>query len=263
MTTEKNSGPSERRGSQSGGGILDAPPKTTFFMGLFLGVAATALIGLLLGVGGDGTKTTNTTKTNTNTAAAAAEPTPAVAGDIAQPNSETDYYLGEKPEDADIVMVEYSDYQCTFCERHHPTLQQVVDAYDGQISWVYRHFPLDSIHPNATPAALAAECVGALAGNQEFWDFTSAMFENQSTLGDDLYLQEATALGVSESAFTDCYDNREYLTEVQADTTDGSNGGVTGTPGTIIMQGNDVSTAQLVSGALPYESIVQVIDGLL
>lgn len=263
MTTEKHTGPSEGRSSHTGG-LLDAPPKTTFFMGLFLGVAVTAILGLLLGVGsGETSATSKKAAANTNTAAAAADPTAAVAGDIEQPNSKTDYYRGVKPEDADVVLVEYSDYQCPFCSRHHPTMEQVIEDYDGKVSWVYRQFPLESLHPQALPSALAAECVGALGGNDAFWEFSDAMFENQTTLGDALYVQEATAAGVKEDDFRDCYDSKEYQSKVQADADDGATGGITGTPGTIVLQKNDVSTAQLVSGALPYSSIAQVIDSML
>lgn len=239
-------------------------------MGLFLGVAVTALVGLLVGVGGgdkpSSAKTAAAAK-DTNTAPAVAGDTAAAptgsAGDIAVPSSDTDYYRGAKPEDAAVVVVEYSDYQCPFCSRHHPTLNQVVEEYGDQVSWVYRHFPLDSIHPNATPAANAAECVGALGGNEAFWTFSDALFEQQTQLGDDLYIAEAVAAGVKEKDFTDCYEAQQYSSEIQADLSDGTTGGVTGTPGNIVMKGTDTATAQLVSGALPFTTFKQVIDSLL
>lgn len=258
--------------AQSTGGLFDAPPKTTFFMGLFLGIAATAVLALLFGLG-SGSSSRSAESGGTNSAAVAGSgdtvpspsptPTAKTAGAITEPSSETDHYRGVKPEDAAVVLVEYSDYECPFCKRHHPTMKQVLEEYDGKVSWVYRHFPLDSLHSQATPAALAAECISALGGNDAFWEFTDAMFENQSSLGDALYLAQAKAAGVSESAFTDCYENKEYQSALSADVADGTSGGVTGTPGTIVMQGTDTASAQLISGALPYASIAQVIDGML
>jgi protein-disulfide isomerase len=247
----------------NGGGLLDAPPKTTFFMGLFLGIAAMSVLGLLLGVGGgnaSGSTTKTTGSTNTSAAADTTGTTAGetVAGSIAEPSSATDHWRGVKPENADVVLVEYSDYQ-----RHHPTMQQVLQDYDGKVSWVYRHFPLDSIHPNATPSANAAECVAALAGNDAFWQFTDAMFNSQATLGDALYLAQAKAAGVSESDFESCYSAKQYQSVVTADLNDGTTGGVTGTPGTIVLKGTDVSSGQLISGALPYASVQQVIDSYL
>jgi protein-disulfide isomerase len=70
---------------------------------------------------------------------------------------------------APVKIVEYSDMECPFCKRFHPTMQQTVDEYDGKVAWVYRHFPLDSIHSKARSEAIATECAGELGGNDMFW----------------------------------------------------------------------------------------------
>lgn len=78
-------------------------------------------------------------------------------------------------ENAEIAIVEYSDYQCPFCQRVHPTYQQLMEAYDGKIVWIYRHFPL-SFHPEAMPLAVGAECANELGGQDAFWGFTDKAF---------------------------------------------------------------------------------------
>ena len=96
---------------------------------------------------------------------------PMIEGDF---TLDTDEHLIGNPE-ADIVMIEYSDYDCTFCQRVHPTLTQLVSD-DGNIAWAYRHFPLTAIHPEALPKAIASECFAELGGAEAFWLFTETNF---------------------------------------------------------------------------------------
>lgn len=86
----------------------------------------------------------------------------------------TDAIRGNR--NADIALIEYSDYECPFCSRVHPTYQQLMEDYGDQIMWVYRHFPLESIHPNAIPYAVGAECAKEQGGNDAFWDYTDILF---------------------------------------------------------------------------------------
>ena len=99
--------------------------------------------------------------------------------DIRAFDPEVDYFKG--PADAEITIYEWSDYECPFCARVHPTLQRVVDTYPN-VNWTYRHLPLTSIHPQAVPAAAAALCIGQEEGNDAFWSFTDAVFADQSVL---------------------------------------------------------------------------------
>ncbi|MDP3953732.1 MAG: thioredoxin domain-containing protein [bacterium] len=80
--------------------------------------------------------------------------------------------------DASVKIVEYSDLECPFCKRFHPEMKAVMDQYDGNMAWVYRHLPLESIHPSARPLAEGSECVAELGGNDGFWRYVDYVFEN-------------------------------------------------------------------------------------
>lgn len=183
---------------------------------------------------------------------AGAAPPPAVTRD--------DHIYGNA--DADIFLVEYSDLECPFCQRFHPTAQQVVDDYDGQVAWVYRHYPLFN-HPNAEPAARATECVAEIRGNDAFWDYTAALFENQSTsLVRDGLVQHAVQLGVNESSFVECFDSNRYADKVQQHLTDATSVGVQGTPHTFVMSA-DGSLIGVINGAQSLANVKATIDAAL
>lgn len=90
------------------------------------------------------------------------------------PVSASDHIRGNP--DAEIVIVEYSDFDCPFCARFHSTMNSVMDQYGEEVAWVYRHFPLESLHPNAPAVAVASECVAELGGNDAFWKFADSYF---------------------------------------------------------------------------------------
>jgi len=171
--------------------------------------------------------------------------------------TERDHLFGNP--NAPIKIVEYSDFECPFCSRFHPTVEQVVQEFDGEVAWVYRHFPLN-IHANAEPAAEASECVAELGGNDAFWSFSEELFNNQRGLGESLYLQLAAAEGVSESAMQSCLDSDRHLAKVRSDMQDAINAGGRGTPFSVVIGENGDMVP--FSGALPYESVVSVINSL-
>lgn len=93
-------------------------------------------------------------------------------GSKVDPVTDKDHLYGNK--NARYVLIEYSDFECPFCKRFHPTAQQLVTDYKGQLSWVYRHFPLP-FHPSAQEFAESSECIAKLAGNDAFWKWGDEM----------------------------------------------------------------------------------------
>ena len=170
------------------------------------------------------------------------------------PITENDHIKGELG--ADLTIVEYSDFQCPFCSRFHPTLQQVLTEYDGDVRWVYKHFPLTQIHPEALPSAEASECAAEQAGSEGFWAYADALFENQTSLGSDLYESLASDMGLNISQFRNCMEDHKYRDKVQADQTLGVKNGVTGTPGAFV-------NGQALKGAVPYEQVKALIEAEL
>ncbi|MGQ0791556.1 MAG: DsbA family protein [Nitrosopumilaceae archaeon] len=169
---------------------------------------------------------------------------------------------------APITIVEFSDFQCPFCARFFtqtlPLIQQnYIDT--GKVKFVYRDFPIPSIHQNAIPAAIAAEC----ADDQGmFWEYHDKIFESK-LIWQDLDNQNvvrtfeefAKELGLDSDTFNTCLESAKYLDEVQNDLNDGVSYGVTGTPGFFI--GNEKIGYGMVSGAQPYATFQQVFDQLL
>lgn len=93
-----------------------------------------------------------------------------LALDKMSPVTNEDHIKGSM--DAPVMIVEYSDFDCPFCARFHGVMNTIVKKYDGEVAWVYRHFPLEQLHPNAKAVSVASECVAKLGGNEAFWVFT-------------------------------------------------------------------------------------------
>jgi len=159
--------------------------------------------------------------------------------------------------DAAISIVEFSDFECPFCARLHPTLQRIVDENED-VKWIYRHFPLSSIHFRALGSAVASECMARLGGNAGFWTFADAAFSNQSHLGDALYEEVARTMGVDIEEFQSCRNDRSITADIQEDLDEAVGTGGRGTPYVIVVS----PSGELVpfSGALPYEQISSLIS---
>jgi len=159
--------------------------------------------------------------------------------------------------DAKTTIVEFSDYECPYCSRLHPTLKKVVDESEGAIKWEYRHLPL-AIHAAAEPAAIAAECVGDLVGNDAFWSYSTALLANQRGLNTAFLQAQAVTAGVDIAEYQSCIASSEVANRVQDDTQSALSFGGSGTPFSVVVFAD--GTTKTVSGALPYESWVQTLN---
>lgn len=155
------------------------------------------------------------------------------------------------PEDALITIIEYSDFECAFCQRHfQETYDQINDAYEGQFRYIFKHFPLTSIHPNALPAAVASLC----ADEQEaFWPFHDYLFSNELGLNKEAYLEYAERLSLDMDEFTTCVEENRYEAQILADMQTAVDLGVRSTP-TFFINGF------AVEGAYPFDVFAEIID---
>ena len=245
-------------------------PKISFLIGLGTGLAVMFMIGffILLGIllkGNNLNATTGkTAPTQANVApqptAPAPQPSQGRVGAMA-PITDQDWIRGNR--NAKISVVEYSDLECPFCKRVHPTMQQIIAAYGDQVNWVYRHFPLTSIHPKASKEAEATECAGELAGNDGFWQYVDRLFEvtpSNNNLDPAELPKIAGDIGLDKAKFEECLNSGKYAKKVQDHSQDAVAAGGTGTPYSIIVAGDQKIP---VSGAVPFEQFKAVIDQLL
>lgn len=162
----------------------------------------------------------------------------------------TDGFPSLGPADAPITLVEFADFQCPYCRQwEQQTYKPLLDAYPGKIRIVYRDLPLTSIHPNAMPAAEAAQCANAQG---QFWPFHDKLFEGQD-LSEDIYKQYAQELNLDMDKFNACLTDHTYAKDIQADSDFAINLGVNSTP-TFFING------LAVIGAQPLASFTSVID---
>jgi protein-disulfide isomerase len=193
----------------------------------------------------------------TVTAATAQQPSgPVVEAPVTQAPQFTRYdiptegYPSLGPEDAKITIVEFSDFQCPYCRRFHDeTYKPLLDAYPGQIRFVYRNLPLTSIHPNAMPAAVASLCAN---DQNSYWDFHEKLFSSE-TLDDATYIQYATDLGLDVDTFKTCLTSGSHDEFIKQDMDFSLGLGVQSTP-TFFVNG------LALIGAQPLSSFKQIID---
>jgi protein-disulfide isomerase len=154
------------------------------------------------------------------------------------------------PADAPVTIVEFSDYQCPFCRRAEPTVKEVLAKYEGKVRFVFRHFPLDRIHPQARGASEAAACA---AEQGKFWEYHAELFSGDGQLDRPVLDAAAQKTGLDAAAFKTCVDERKTQALVEADVKAGEDAGVSGTPAFFI---NGIP----LRGALPFEEFQKVID---
>ncbi|MEK7606055.1 MAG: thioredoxin domain-containing protein [Patescibacteria group bacterium] len=177
-----------------------------------------------------------------------------------EPISLNDHVLGNP--NASVVLIEFSDIDCPFCRNFDTTMHQIINEYgaSGDVAWVYRHFPLDQLHPDARKKAEATECVAKLGSNEAFWGFLGELFERTDESLADLGALAADT-GVDQTAFQSCLDGGEFIDDVVAAGEAALKAGGRGTPYTVLIAPNGEKA--VISGAQPYEVVKQAIETAL
>lgn len=153
------------------------------------------------------------------------------------------------PAGAPVTMVEYSDFQCPFCRRAYPTVEQIKQEYGDKVRFVYRDYPL-AMHKQAFPASVASRC----AGDQgKYWEYFKNLMTVNGDLGADDLKKRATDLGLDAAAFGACLDSKRHDVTIQASFDEGAGYGVTGTPAFFV-------NGRMLVGAQPFDAFKNVIE---
>ena len=156
------------------------------------------------------------------------------------------------PGSAPVTIIEFSDFQCPFCGKEIPVVEQVMKQYDGKVKLFFRHFPL-SFHEHAQKAAEAAACARELGGDEKFWALHDKMFTDQQHLEIADLKSKAKDVGLDAGKFGACLDSGKEAEAVKADQKAGEAAGVNGTPAFFV-------NGQLISGAQPLDRFKEAID---
>jgi protein-disulfide isomerase len=190
------------------------------------------------------------------TNSAPAQPAKPTIGDI-RPVTLQDHSRGAT--NAKVTVIEYSDLECPFCKKFHPTMQQLLTEYPNDVRWVYRHAPLVQLHSKAPKEAEATECAGEQG---KFWELTDKIFEvtpANNGLDPAQLLILAKQVGVANvQQFQSCLDSGKYAKHVQDDLADAQAAGMQGTPYSVILGSNGQKLP--LSGAQPYSAVKQLVD---
>ena len=177
-----------------------------------------------------------------------------------KPVTEKDHIMGDI--NAPVKIVEYSDTECPFCKRFHYTMKSIMEGYEGRAVWVYRHFPVDELHPvKARAEAEALECANELGGSKAFWAYLDKLFEitpsnNQLDLA--LLPEIAKYVGLEKDKFESCLDSGKYANHVAQEAEEAMSTGGTGTPYTIIIAPDGRKFP--IVGAQSYDVVASLID---
>jgi protein-disulfide isomerase len=168
---------------------------------------------------------------------------------------------------ARVAIIEFSDYECPFCGRHAlSTLPELAKEYidTGKIRYVFRNLPLESIHPNAMRAAVAAECAGEQG---KYWQLHDRMFANQRALDATSLVNYAKAEGLDVTRFQQCLGSDKYNAKIRADQAESNRVDATSTPSffvAVLTPGNSKARAvRMIRGAHPYPTFKAAIESVL
>ncbi|OHA04032.1 MAG: hypothetical protein A3J58_03370 [Candidatus Sungbacteria bacterium RIFCSPHIGHO2_02_FULL_52_23] len=187
-------------------------------------------------------------------AAAIAPQIPAISESMIQALADDDPFLGDPS--APVTVVEFGDFQCPFCGKFFEAAEQdIIKTYvkTGKVKFVFRDFPLNSIHEEAQKSAEAAVCAHEQG---QFWKYHDLMFGRQGQLSLKNYKAWAREIGLKTAQFDQCLDSGKYAAEIEKDLQDGIQAGVSGTPATFV-------NGRLISGAVPFAGQYRDENGIM
>jgi len=166
------------------------------------------------------------------------------------PISPSDHIFGNP--NADIKIVEYSDTECPYCKVFHVSMHETISSYgkDGQVAWVYRHFPIPSLHPKAPKEAEATECVAREKGETAFWSYLDSIYsttESNNKLPEESLYSLANKVGMDNDALKNCLDNGDFTEKITNSYDEAQKAGARGTPYSVIMLKNELSTEKITA----------------
>lgn len=185
------------------------------------------------------------------------------SGSIIPPVTAQDHILGNP--NAPIMIVEYSDFDCPYCQEFQATLHQIMNEYGatGKVAWVFRDFPIQQLHPNAPALALDAECVSSLGGNKAFWKFADLVFNGRDP-GQETDMSKVPDFvkqtGVDMTAYNQCVQSGKYNNLIQKTYNEAIKAGAKGTPFTVIEVGGQHG---VINGARPYAQVKNMVETLI
>lgn len=243
--------------------------KRSTYKGLVVGIVIALIAASFFGGFVLGQNTNKSTLENITPAQTVPQTNPQPTSNPTQSNGKVFVSYQDSPmrgnQNAPVTILEFSDFQCPFCGSFFSnTLPQLEQNYidSGKVRLVFRDFPLQSIHPNAVPAALAAQCANEQG---KFWQYHDTLFSNQpnwagldSANVTSTFKQYAVQLGLNSDNFNTCLDSAKFLKTLQKNFQDGASYNVSGTPTFFI--GNDKDGYVQVVGAQPYSVFEQTID---
>jgi len=179
--------------------------------------------------------------------------------------SDKDHIQGSKK--ADIQMILYSDFQCSYCQRWHPTFNTLIEKYGDQITFVYRHFSLGFSYSDKL--AQASECVADIAGEDAFWKFSDKIYEKLidksiytdeefTNITDDTILTIAANAGASLSQVQSCLKSQEKASVISEMMLGAQSAGIGSTPNTVIV--SKKAGRELIPGAISLEEVEALLE---
>ncbi len=172
---------------------------------------------------------------------------------ILLPSPRIDVAIGDSPirgkKDAPVMIVEFADFECPFCQQMQPQIDKLLKEYDGKVAFVMKDMPL-SIHPRAEKAAEAARCANDQGA---FWPYHDILFHDRNNLEIPQLKEAARGLGLDAARFNQCLDSGQQAAAIQKDFVQSQQLGLTGTPSFFI-------NGHYFSGVVSYETLRDLVD---